>query len=142
MLPDIDKAVYWLTKAAQDGDPAAQGTLGDLYKQGIGVPQNFVQAYAWQSIGVTSQTRFNPAFTTIPGDFLKVDQDERDKLYAKLTAQQKNDAQKLVEQYSTQYIKAPNKLDIFCRNTEKVILLPGILKNFKTIVDSIPASSK
>ncbi len=144
MLPDIDKAVYWLTKAAQDGDPSAQGTLGELYKQGIGVAQNLVQAYAWQSIAVTSQTRFNPDFTNnaIPGDFLKVNQDERDKLYTKLTAQQKNEAQKLVEQYSVQYIKAPNKLDIFCRNTEKMILLPGILKNLKTIADSIPASSQ
>ncbi len=144
MLPDISEAVYWLTKAAQDGNPAAQGSLAELYKQGIGVPQDFVKAYAWQNINIASQTRFNPDFIDNPlkGDFLKIAQDERDKLYVMLTAEQKNMAQKLVEQYSAQYIKAPNKLDIFCRNTEKVILLPGILKNLKVIADSIPASNQ
>lgn len=58
-LPDINKALYWLTLSAHHGNSAAQGTLSDLNKQGIGIPQNYVQAYVWENLSVASWVRFD-----------------------------------------------------------------------------------
>ncbi len=43
----IDKAVAEWTAAAQAGDLRSQKQLGDLYKDGRRVPQDFAQAYRW-----------------------------------------------------------------------------------------------
>ena len=46
--PDGKKAVYWLTKAAEQGDSDAANELGDLYKQGMeGCFQDFTAAVKW-----------------------------------------------------------------------------------------------
>ena len=44
---DMEQAAAWYRKAAEQGDVAAQGTLGVLYSIGQGVPQNDVEAYYW-----------------------------------------------------------------------------------------------
>ena len=41
--------VEWRASAAE-GDNRAQFRLGQLYEQGLGVPQNFAQAHAWYSL--------------------------------------------------------------------------------------------
>ena len=41
------KAVYWLTKSAQQGILEAQYNLGVMYEKGDGVPQNYKQAVYW-----------------------------------------------------------------------------------------------
>lgn len=42
--PDIDKALYWLDKAAEQGDIGALSSLGEIYGYGIGVPENLDKA--------------------------------------------------------------------------------------------------
>jgi len=37
-------------KAAEQGDPGAQANLGALYKAGIGVPRDWIQAYKWYKL--------------------------------------------------------------------------------------------
>jgi TPR repeat protein len=41
------EAVYWYTKAADQGVVSAQGMLAYLYKEGIGVPENDALAVKW-----------------------------------------------------------------------------------------------
>lgn len=49
VLNDDTKAVRWYCKAAEQGHSFAQLQLGQKYEQGVGVLQDFVQAYAWMS---------------------------------------------------------------------------------------------
>ena len=48
MLPkDNVEAVTWYRKAANQGHAEAQGQLGVMYANGLGVTQNNVEAVAW-----------------------------------------------------------------------------------------------
>jgi hypothetical protein len=44
---DIERAGEWLGKAAEAGHGGAQLDLGALFAQGIGHPQDLVEAYKW-----------------------------------------------------------------------------------------------
>jgi uncharacterized protein len=44
---DYQQAIYWLTKAAEQGHAGAQNHLGRMYYEGEGVPQNFKKAVYW-----------------------------------------------------------------------------------------------
>jgi TPR repeat protein len=44
---DMAQAAAWYRKAADQGDPSAQGTLGMLYTVGQGVDRSDVEAYYW-----------------------------------------------------------------------------------------------
>jgi hypothetical protein len=44
---DMEQAATWYRRAADKGDPTAQGTLGVLYSMGQGVPHSDVEAYFW-----------------------------------------------------------------------------------------------
>jgi TPR repeat protein len=37
----------WYRKAAEQGDPHAQGNLGVMYGKGQGVPMDYVLSYMW-----------------------------------------------------------------------------------------------
>ncbi|MFN7097798.1 MAG: tetratricopeptide repeat protein, partial [Gammaproteobacteria bacterium] len=45
--PDYNKAIEWLTLAANSGSPNAQNNLGAMYGEGKGVPQNAEIAFGW-----------------------------------------------------------------------------------------------
>ena len=47
MPKDYAEAVKWYRKAAEQGDAAAQVTLGDHYIQGRGVPKDYIEAAKW-----------------------------------------------------------------------------------------------
>jgi TPR repeat protein len=47
---DCSEAVKWFKKAAEQGDPNAQGILGIMYKKGAGAPRNDEQAYFWLTL--------------------------------------------------------------------------------------------
>ena len=47
---DYKKAVYWITKAAEQGHPYAQRDLSLFYYKGLGVVRNYVQSYKWALI--------------------------------------------------------------------------------------------
>ena len=44
---DLEKAAYWLTKAAEQGNPEAQYAIGVYYFYGDGVPKDSKQAIYW-----------------------------------------------------------------------------------------------
>ncbi len=46
---DIAEAVKWYSKAAEQGHVDAQNWLGDLYQDGIFVPQDDAEATKWYS---------------------------------------------------------------------------------------------
>lgn len=43
--PDYNQAIYWLKEASSQASVEAQVRLGDMYKSGIGVPVDSLQAY-------------------------------------------------------------------------------------------------
>ena len=56
---DHNKLVDWYEKVAEQGDCRAQYTLAEMYREGKGVPQDYVIAYAWFNIIVFKDwTRF------------------------------------------------------------------------------------
>jgi len=50
---DHNKLVDWYEKVAEQGDCRAQYTLAEMYREGKGVPQDYVIAYAWFNIIVS-----------------------------------------------------------------------------------------
>ena len=42
--------VKWLRKAAEQGDIVAQSILVRMYREGEGVPQDYVKAHAWANL--------------------------------------------------------------------------------------------
>jgi TPR repeat protein len=44
---DYAEAAKWFRKSADQGDATAQTSLGVMYEHGVGVTQDYVQAYMW-----------------------------------------------------------------------------------------------
>ena len=44
---DLGESIKWFRRAAEQGEPYAQGCMGVMYAVGEGVPQNLLQAYVW-----------------------------------------------------------------------------------------------
>ncbi|HCT66923.1 tetratricopeptide repeat protein, partial [Hydrogenobaculum sp.] len=44
---DYQKALYWIKKAAHQGDALGEATLGHMYAEGLGVPQDYSKALYW-----------------------------------------------------------------------------------------------
>ena len=44
---DYQKAIYWYTKAAEQGNEIAQNRLGHMYELGTGVEQDYQKAIYW-----------------------------------------------------------------------------------------------
>ena len=58
---DLNQAVFWYKKAADKGDTEALQYLGYAYGQGLGVPQDWVQAHMWFSlVGTASRKKVAP----------------------------------------------------------------------------------
>jgi TPR repeat protein len=47
LTKDETQAVYWLRKAAEQGNADAQGSLGWMYARSKGVPLDYTQAASW-----------------------------------------------------------------------------------------------
>ena len=43
----MPKRLKWYRRAAEQGNVAAQYTLGNMYYNGAGVPQDYVQSHMW-----------------------------------------------------------------------------------------------
>ena len=54
---DPKLAFNWYQKAATGGDFEAQENVGIFYKEGKGVPQNFIEAYAWLNLAMTNGSK-------------------------------------------------------------------------------------
>jgi len=53
---DYVEAALWYKKAADQGVVEAQETLGDLYRLGVGIDKDVVQAYKWYQISISDNT--------------------------------------------------------------------------------------
>jgi len=136
-LPDLSKALYWLELAAQNGDPAAQGTVADLYRQGVGVTQDFVISYSWFNLSFASQMTFNKSmYEKIGKEMVPVMMKERDDVYNSLTDIQKNKAQELSKNYKEKYFHFPSTLDKACKAVQKYMALKNSMKLISHTVDA------
>ena len=54
---DLNQAAFWFTKAADNGDTKALQYLGYVHGQGLGVPQDWVQAHMWFSLVVAASSK-------------------------------------------------------------------------------------
>ncbi|STX47912.1 TPR repeat protein, protein-protein interaction [Legionella hackeliae] len=86
---NLEQAVSWIRKSAEQGYGRAQNKMGVFYRDGIGVSANPVEAYAWFSVAVTN------GFT----DSSK----SRDDLEKTLTPEQLQQAKDLANKYSEQF---------------------------------------
>jgi hypothetical protein len=50
---DMTQAVTLYRKAAELGDAGAQGTLGILYSVGMGIQQDYIEAYFWLDLAAS-----------------------------------------------------------------------------------------
>ena len=82
---DYQEAVKWYRLAAAQGNPSAQINLGVMYTNGTGVRQDFVRAHMW----------FNLAATASSGDSRETAAKNRDRIAAKMTAEQIAAAQEM-----------------------------------------------
>ena len=82
---DAEQAVYWYTKAAEQGNTKAQYQLGHMYSEGRGALKDSVLAYVWWNIAA-SQYEHDAAR-------------KRDIIEKEMTPEQRTRAQKLSREY-------------------------------------------
>ena len=82
---DYTTAVAWYRKAAEQGDAGGQYSLGLMYFDGHGVPQDFAQAHMW----------FNLAAAQGDAEAAK----SRDRVAARMTPAQLAEVQKLAREW-------------------------------------------
>jgi TPR repeat protein len=54
--PNFREAAKWLRRSAEKGHGEAQARLAELFLQGKGVPENFVEAYKWLILAEASES--------------------------------------------------------------------------------------
>jgi TPR repeat protein len=89
---DFAVAASWYRKAADQGACLSQGALGLMYKEGQGVPQDYVQAYMWLTLAASHCDASEKGLIDAAGA-------ERDKLAAKMTPAQAAEAQRLAHEW-------------------------------------------
>lgn len=57
VIQDKKEAVYWYTKAAEQGYANAQSTLALMYAKGKGVRESAVYAHVWRNIASSNGTQ-------------------------------------------------------------------------------------
>jgi len=86
-----------LRKAAEEGDADAQDILGHYYRDGVGIPKDFVKAHKW----------LNLAVSRLPsGNQQKQAQKDLDNLERVMTPEQVGEAHKLARDWKPQPSKS------------------------------------
>ena len=83
------QAMHWYRRAAEQGNPEAQHNMAAMYFDGRGIPQDYVQAYAWFSVAAANGVEISPP--------------ERDKTAKRLTPEQLAKGQELAASYFEKY---------------------------------------
>jgi len=78
-----------LRDAADQGDPVAQGSLGEIYRDGKGVAQDYVMAHMWLNLAASRST----------GESAEKLSAARDAIAVKMTAGQFAEAQRLAREW-------------------------------------------
>src|SRR6185437_4220832 len=92
---DYQEAVKWYRLAAAQGNESAPLNLGVMYTKGRGVRQDFVRAYAW----------FDVAAAESSGDSRGTATKKRDRIAAKMTAEQIGTAQEIARRCQESKLK-------------------------------------
>ena len=87
---DYATALAKLTKAAEPGNADAQTLLASMYRKGLGVPQDFVQAYKWFNIAASTETDKEERDRSVRN---------RDLVSGKMTPNQIAEAQRLAREW-------------------------------------------
>jgi uncharacterized protein len=91
---NLSEALIWYRRAADQGDVDAMVAMGMAYADGIGVPQDYVEAHKWYNVAAP-----RTEYGDIRNDIMK----RRDDLSPKMTTAQISEAQKLARDWK------PNK---------------------------------
>ena len=83
------EALRWYRKAAEQGYASAQNNLGLMYRNGEGVPQDYVEAHKW----------FNLAASRVTGEDANKYRKTRDLVAEKMTTAQIAEAQRLAREW-------------------------------------------
>jgi hypothetical protein len=76
LKPDLKKAVYWLKRAAREGQPYAQMLMGNLYAEGKGVDRDPAHAVYWwkkSALADNPQSQFRLGEAYLEGQGVKKD---------------------------------------------------------------------
>jgi len=87
---NLNEALIWYRRAADQGDVDSLVAMGIAYADGIGVPQDYVEAHKWFNVAAPRSK-----FEDIRNDIMK----RRDDLAAKMTPTQIAEAQKLAREW-------------------------------------------
>jgi uncharacterized protein len=88
---NLREALIWYRRAAEQGDPDSEVALGIAYAEGLGVPQDFVEAHKWYNLGASRSTKYEDIRASI--------NERRDALALKMTTEQVAEAQKLARDW-------------------------------------------
>lgn len=89
---DYAKAANWYGKGAETGDGPSQYALASLYENGHGVPQDYVQAYKWYVLAMTS----GQLLITGDGKIIRSGAEDLARLESKMTPAQIDEAKQLI----------------------------------------------
>jgi TPR repeat protein len=90
---NLQEAILWYRRAADQGDVDALVKLGVAYSEGIGVPQDYVEAHKFFNVAAPRVS--NPRDADIRGNIIR----HRDELTAKMTPSQIAEAQRLARDW-------------------------------------------
>ena len=93
---DMEKAVYWYTKAAEQGHALAQNDLGNRYQIGEGVPKNSEKMAYWYTKAAEQgvpQAQYNIGVLYSRGEGVPQDKEKAADWYTKAAEQGDADAQ-------------------------------------------------
>jgi TPR repeat protein len=96
---DLDEAIKWFRRAAENGHWPAQFWLAHLYGWGWGVQQDYVQAYRWEETAIHGLSATSPLYEIR----LKTLSEYRTQLTAKMTPQQIAEAERLAAEWIKQH---------------------------------------
>ena len=87
---NLPEAIAWYRRAAAQGNVDAEYALAAAYENGIGVPQDYVEAHKWLNLAASAVK-----YEDFREDFRK----QRDELAEKMTPSQVAEAQKLAHEW-------------------------------------------
>ena len=93
---DYTEAARWFRAAAEQGHPRAQSNLAVLYGKGLGVPQDYVRAYAWLDVAAAG-FRYGARRDRVI--------EMRDMLAAFMTATQRDEARRLADAWKAKGLR-------------------------------------
>jgi len=111
---DRTEAVRWFRRAAEQGLVSSQNFMGKYYKNGWGVPQDYVQAHKWYNLAASrSQGKVNLFHNQGLNRILMQENKDkhkhyvrdRDSLESKMTPSQVAEAQKLAREWKPKNMK-------------------------------------